>query len=74
MGYYSYHGVAKRLIAEGKLVGYYYTEAHRGIRPALVLLFEDEKHPVMPIRAHRWEEYAGLLPREKELSGDTESS
>ena len=74
MGYYNYHGVAKGLIAEGKLIGYYYTEEHRGICPALVLLFDDAKHPVMPIREHRWGEYEGLLPREKELSGDVPPS
>jgi len=67
MGYYNYHGVAKRLIAEGKLIGYYYTEEHRGICPALVLLFDDARHPVMPIREHRWEEYEGLLPKGKEI-------
>jgi len=61
--YFNYHATAKRLIAAGKLVGYYYTEDHRGIKPALVLLFNDQAHPVMPIRQHRWAEYQALLPK-----------
>ena len=65
MRYFHYHGVAKRLIAEGKLIGFYYTDDHRGIRPALVLLFNDGRHPIMPIREHRWGEYQRLLPQDK---------
>ena len=61
MPYFNYHATAKRLIASGRLVGYYLTERHRHIAPALVLLFDDEKHPVMPIRRERWEEYESLL-------------
>lgn len=61
MPYFNYHATAKRLIAEGKLTGYYITARYRGIVPALVLLFDDERHPVMPIREHRWEEYLPLL-------------
>lgn len=67
MSYFSYHAIAKRLIAEGRLTGYYFTENHRGISPALVLLFDDFAHPVMPIREHRWDEYRDLLPSEKEI-------
>ena len=63
MAYFDYHAVAKRLIAEGRLCGYYFTERHNSISPALVLLFDDERHPVMPIREHRWEEYRELLER-----------
>ena len=47
---------------------YYFTADHRGIRPALVLVFADEFHPVMPIRHHRFAEYLALLPPEKEKS------
>lgn len=61
MPYFNYHATAKRLIAEGKLRGYYITPRYRAIAPALVLLFEDERHPVMPIREQRWEEYLPLL-------------
>ena len=67
MSYYNYHATAKRLIAEGKLIGYYFTDNHNGISPALVLCFDDYRHPVMPIRRHRWEEYLPLLPEEREI-------
>lgn len=67
MPYFSYHATAKKLIAEGKLTGYYFAKKHRAIAPALVLLFDDPKHPVMPIREHRWAEYLSLLPAKKEI-------
>lgn len=67
MGYFSYHAVARRLIGEGKLAGYYFTDSYNGIAPALVLLFDDDKHPVMPIREYRWEDYIGLLPADKQI-------
>ena len=59
--YYNYHATAKRLIETGKLVNYYFTENHNGIRPALVLVFNDKAHPVMPIRQNRWQEYLLLI-------------
>ena len=61
MAYFDYHAVARRLIAEGRLRGYYFTNQHNAISPALVLLFDDECHPVMPIRQHRWEEYRAAI-------------
>ena len=61
MPYFNYHATAKRLIADGKLIGFYFTDRYRAISPALVLLFDDEKHPVMPIRESHFEEYATLL-------------
>lgn len=61
MPYYNYHATAQRLIREGKLLRYYYTKRHNAIAPALVLLFDDIKHPCMPIRRKRWAEYAPLL-------------
>ena len=67
MGYFNYHAAAKRLIAQGKLKAYYYTEKYKNISPALVLLFDDIKHPVMPVRQHRWREYSGILPEDKEI-------
>ena len=67
MSYYNYHATAKRLINEGKLMGYYFTEKHNGISPALVLLFDDYRHPVMPIRSHRWVDYLPLLPKDLEI-------
>ena len=61
MPYFNYHATAKRLIADGKLLGYRFVENYRSASPALLLFFDDEKHPVMPIRAERWEEYGRLL-------------
>ena len=62
MGYFNYHATARRLISEGKLTGWYYTQRHNAISPALVLCFKDFRHPVMPIRQQRWGEYMPLLP------------
>ncbi len=61
IGYFNYHAVARRLIAEGKLLTYYFAEEYHGISPALLLVFDDARHPVMPIREARWEEYLSLL-------------
>ncbi|MEA4832405.1 MAG: hypothetical protein VB118_07295 [Oscillospiraceae bacterium] len=49
------------------MTGYYYTQKHNGISPALVLLFDDIRHPVMPVRHTRWTEYLALLPPDKEI-------
>lgn len=59
--YYNYHSVAKKLIREGKLIDWYYIERHNKISPALVLIFDDFKHPVMPIGEDRWNEYEQLI-------------
>ncbi len=67
MAYFSYHAVAKRLLAQGKLTGFFYTQRYRNIGPALVLLFDDAQHPVMPIRPAHWQDYTPLLPREKQV-------
>ncbi len=61
MSYFNYHATAKKLIAEGKLIGYRFVESYRSISPALLLYFDDEKHPVMPVRQERWEEYDDLI-------------
>ena len=63
MAYFNYHAKAKSLINEGKLKGYYFTEKYNQISPALVLIFDDKTHPVMPIREHKWIEYLDLLPQ-----------
>ncbi|MDD4292182.1 MAG: thermostable hemolysin delta-VPH [Clostridia bacterium] len=63
MGYFNYHATAKRLIESGKLIDYYFTQKHNRISPALVLVFNDFTHPVMPIRAERWQEYLPLLEK-----------
>lgn len=59
MGYYNYHGIAKKLIFEGQLQGYEFFEDYHGIKPALVLYFKS--HRPIPIRAYRWEEYLPLI-------------
>jgi hypothetical protein len=61
MSYFNYHKTAKKLIADGKLTNFYFTEEYNGIKPALVLLFNDARHPVMPIREHRFDEYIQIL-------------
>lgn len=61
--YFNYHATAKKLIIEGKLLDYYFTQKHNSIAPALVLIFSDEKHPIMPIREERWEEYISLIAK-----------
>ena len=63
MPYFNYHATAKRLIEQGKLLRYYITDNYRGISPALVLVFDDPIHPVMPVREYRWEEYLSLLQK-----------
>ena len=57
--YYSYHGMAKKLIRSGDLVGYEVVERYHNIAPALVLYFAS--HPPMPIRQYRWQEYFDLI-------------
>ncbi len=61
MGYFNYHATAKKLIKEGKLKDFFFTKKHNSVSPALVLLFDDKAHPVMPIREHRWTEYLVLI-------------
>ena len=64
MSYFNYHAKAKRLIKEGHLVGYEFVDNWNGIKPALVLYFDEAKP--MPIREYRWQEYLQLLNRGKE--------
>ena len=61
MSYFNYHATAKKLIKEKKLIKWYITQKHNNISPALVLIFDDIKHPVMPIRKERWNEYLKIL-------------
>lgn len=68
MSYFSYHRLAKSLIRKNKLVGYTFAQNYGKISPALILVFDDLKHPIMPIRQHRWDEYIPLLPEEKEMN------
>ncbi|MFQ0993215.1 thermostable hemolysin delta-VPH [Gilliamella apicola] len=64
MSYFNYHAKAKRLIKDGHLVGYEFVDNWNGIKPALVLYF-DEANP-MPIREYRWQEYLPLLNSNEE--------
>ena len=50
MPYFNYHAVAKNLIKNKKLLRYEFTEKHNKISPALILYFDDIKHPVMPVK------------------------
>ena len=61
MGYFNYHATAKKLIKTGKLTKYYFIENYNGIRPALILIFDDISHPVMPIRENHFDEYVSLI-------------
>lgn len=55
MGYFNYHAKAKQLIREGHLVDKQIVDNWNGIKPALVLYFDNNRP--MPIREHRWSEY-----------------
>lgn len=59
--YFAYHARAKSLIRDGHLIGYYFTERHNAISPALVLVFDCR--PPMPIRFEKWPEYNDLLAK-----------
>lgn len=65
--YFNYHAKVKQLIRDGKLINWYITENHNNIRPALVLVFADYKHHLMPIREYKWEEYMDILPKDKKI-------
>ena len=67
MAYYNYHATAKQMISEGKLDAWYFTKKYNQISPALVLVFNDPIHPVMPIREYRWQEYLPILAVEKQI-------
>lgn len=65
MGYFNYHAKVKNLIKEGLLVQYEFIDNWNGIKPALVLYFENANP--MPIREYRWQEYLSLLGLDAEL-------
>lgn len=59
MGYFNYHAKAKALINGGHLVGFEIVDNRNGIKPALVLYFDNNRP--MPIRQYLWDEYWGLI-------------
>ena len=59
--YYNYHATVKRLIRENKLINMYIVEKYNKISPALILCFNDAKHPIMPIRKEKWQEYFDFI-------------
>lgn len=61
--YFNYHGKAKKLISDGHLTNYQIVDDWNGIRPALVLYFDNNKP--MPIREYMWDEYFKLFNREE---------
>ena len=56
---YNYHAMVRKLILEGRLVGYEFVDDYNGISPALVLYFDG--HRPMPIRDYMWEKYLPYL-------------
>ncbi|MBE7087566.1 MAG: thermostable hemolysin delta-VPH [Clostridiales bacterium] len=71
MAYFNYHRTVKKLISDGKLKNYYFTDDHNGICPALVFVFDDLCHPIMPIRKERWAEYFPILSEVGRLLANT---
>lgn len=63
--YYNYHARAKGLIAEGHLTGWRLLDRYHGIRPCLLLFFDN--HRPMPIRRHRWGEYLPIIQKSRAL-------
>ena len=61
--YFNYHAKAKKLISDGHLTSYEIVDDWNGIRPALVLYFDNNKP--MPIREYMWDEYFKLFNREE---------
>lgn len=59
MGYFNYHAKIKNLIEEKHLLSAELVDNWNGIKPALVLYF-DNNIP-MPIREHRFHEYREIF-------------
>ena len=72
MGYFNYHALVRRLIREGRLRGYRIVESYHGISPALLLFFDDARHPILPIREERFAEYLPLLEAREKQKGAEE--
>ncbi|OTQ72908.1 MULTISPECIES: thermostable hemolysin delta-VPH [unclassified Gilliamella] len=65
MAYFNYHAKAKKLISQGYLIHYEFVDNWNGIKPALVLYFENVNP--MPIRKYRWQEYLPLIGLDDEM-------
>lgn len=61
MSYYNYHAKAKALINGGHLTSYEIVDDWNGIKPALVLHFDNNRS--MPIRWYRMEEYVVFIEK-----------
>ena len=59
MSFFNYHAKAKNLIKSGHLIDIKFCSDHNGIKPALVLFFDNNK-PI-PIREDKWVEYVKLI-------------
>lgn len=57
--YFNYHAKVQKLIRGGHATGYKFFDEYHGIKPCLVVFFDDGKS--FPIRKHRFEEYQFLL-------------
>lgn len=57
--YFNYHAKIKKLIVGGHFSDYKFVNDWNGIKPALVLFFDNERP--MPVRKPRWPEYMALL-------------
>ena len=62
MAYFNYHAKAKNLIADGHLKKFDIVDNWNGIKPELVLYFDNNKP--MPIREYRFDEYLRNLSKE----------
>ena len=61
MTYFNFHAQIKKLILSGKLKTFYIVDVYKDISPALILVFDDPKRPIVPIRKHMWDEYFEIL-------------
>ena len=59
MSYFNFHARTKKLIETGHLTHYEIVDDWNGIRPALVLYFDN--HRPVPIREYRFDEYFGVI-------------
>lgn len=61
MTYFNFHASVKKMIYDGKLKTYFIVDFYKNISPALILVFNDARRPVVPIRQRFWDEYFKLI-------------